>query len=124
MLVAPGRHRIVDVDQLLGELVERPPSTGVAIDFGPGRLDSRAGLIGQAPVALQDVRRKIEPGSREGRIGLVPEARLVERGLERGMPRGTFLLIAQMRLVLDRSEEHTSELQSLMRTSYSGFCLK
>src|SRR3546814_2558775 len=25
---------------------------------------------------------------------------------------------------LARSEEHTSELQSLMRTSYAGFCLK
>src|SRR3546814_1885960 len=25
---------------------------------------------------------------------------------------------------LTRSEEHTSELQSLMRTSYAGFCLK
>src|SRR3546814_10352521 len=25
---------------------------------------------------------------------------------------------------LDRSEEHTSELQSLMRTSYAFFCLK
>src|SRR3546814_13881718 len=24
----------------------------------------------------------------------------------------------------NRSEEHTSELQSLMRTSYAGFCLK
>src|SRR3546814_3101026 len=24
----------------------------------------------------------------------------------------------------DRSEEHTSELQSLMRISYAGFCLK
>src|SRR3546814_5799727 len=24
----------------------------------------------------------------------------------------------------ERSEEHTSELQSLMRTSYAGFCLK
>src|SRR3546814_9915400 len=24
----------------------------------------------------------------------------------------------------DRSEEHTSELQSLMRSSYAGFCLK
>src|SRR3546814_5980528 len=24
----------------------------------------------------------------------------------------------------DRSEEHTSELQSLMRNSYAGFCLK
>src|SRR3546814_7846326 len=26
--------------------------------------------------------------------------------------------------VADRSEEHTSELQSLMRISYAGFCLK
>src|SRR3546814_3577177 len=26
--------------------------------------------------------------------------------------------------VLDRSEEHTSELQSLMRISYAAFCLK
>src|SRR3546814_2200230 len=26
--------------------------------------------------------------------------------------------------VVDRSEEHTSELQSLMRTSYAVFCLK
>src|SRR3546814_8732585 len=29
-----------------------------------------------------------------------------------------------MRIVLDRSEEHTSELQSLMRNSYAVFCLK
>src|SRR3546814_2937146 len=27
-------------------------------------------------------------------------------------------------LVVDRSEEHTSELQSLMRISYAVFCLK
>src|SRR3546814_3215065 len=27
-------------------------------------------------------------------------------------------------LEIDRSEEHTSELQSLMRTSYAVFCLK
>src|SRR3546814_1198322 len=26
--------------------------------------------------------------------------------------------------LMDRSEEHTSELQSLMRTSYAVFCLK
>src|SRR3546814_8155446 len=26
--------------------------------------------------------------------------------------------------ILDRSEEHTSELQSLMRISYAAFCLK
>src|SRR3546814_2110452 len=31
---------------------------------------------------------------------------------------------ARQRLVLGRSEEHTSELQSLMRISYAVFCLK
>src|SRR3546814_8637406 len=31
--------------------------------------------------------------------------------------------IARIR-ILPRSEEHTSELQSLMRISYAGFCLK
>src|SRR3546814_957281 len=30
----------------------------------------------------------------------------------------------ERRLILDRSEEHTSELQSLMRISYAVFCLK
>src|SRR3546814_8371356 len=30
----------------------------------------------------------------------------------------------QPRQGVDRSEEHTSELQSLMRTSYAVFCLK
>src|SRR3546814_8795382 len=30
----------------------------------------------------------------------------------------------QITLVVDRSEEHTSELQSLMRISYAVFCLK
>src|SRR3546814_6357232 len=30
----------------------------------------------------------------------------------------------QDRLLMDRSEEHTSELQSLMRISYAVFCLK
>src|SRR3546814_5927694 len=31
---------------------------------------------------------------------------------------------ADMDAVIDRSEEHTSELQSLMRISYAVFCLK
>src|SRR3546814_6195692 len=33
-------------------------------------------------------------------------------------------LAGYMRLLSDRSEEHTSELQSLMRISYAVFCLK
>src|SRR3546814_10856545 len=33
-------------------------------------------------------------------------------------------LADQLLFAGDRSEEHTSELQSLMRISYAGFCLK
>src|SRR3546814_6007302 len=32
--------------------------------------------------------------------------------------------IETMKVMIDRSEEHTSELQSLMRISYAVFCLK
>src|SRR3546814_7352952 len=33
-------------------------------------------------------------------------------------------IVAECLVVIARSEEHTSELQSLMRTSYDVFCLK
>src|SRR3546814_9381396 len=55
-------------------------------------------------------------------------------GLERAAPYccirlptggGKTLLAAHaVRIAADRSEEHTSELQSLMRISYAVFCLK
>src|SRR3546814_7304536 len=34
------------------------------------------------------------------------------------------LLLRRTKKIRNRSEEHTSELQSLMRTSYAVFCLK
>src|SRR3546814_9068939 len=55
---------------------------------------------------------------------LLPQ--LVDDAFEMGgMLRGAFLfdLVAGM-IERDRSEEHTSELQSLMRISYAVFCLK
>src|SRR3546814_1071861 len=42
------------------------------------------------------------------------------RAIERATPH----LAANGRQLVVRSEEHTSELQSLMRTSYAVFCLK
>src|SRR3546814_6881536 len=60
---------------------------------------------------------------------LLPTTRLVEHGSVGG---GKRLIAAEHEIVrktareLDglRSEEHTSELQSLMRISYAVFCLK
>src|SRR3546814_10544890 len=47
------------------------------------------------------------------------QERVGKRGLARRRATGN-----QDVLALDRSEEHTSELQSLMRISYAVFCLK
>src|SRR3546814_2321701 len=40
------------------------------------------------------------------------------------LARQAFVVIGRFQLELGRSEEHTSELQSLMRISYAVFCLK
>src|SRR3546814_2996350 len=55
--------------------------------------------------------------------------RILAESLARDLgPKGVnvaYLIIdAVMNLPWKRSEEHTSELQSLMRISYDGFCLK
>src|SRR3546814_10889797 len=48
--------------------------------------------------------------------------RRTARRRQRWFVNGALVVIAG--LVLSRSEEHTSELQSLMRISYAVFCLK
>src|SRR3546814_7555570 len=54
----------------------------------------------------------------------------VQRGEDRAgaakdiLGRSPFAYIAALVWAFCRSEEHTSELQSLMRISYAGFCLK
>src|SRR3546814_9527131 len=57
-----------------------------------------------------------QAGTRRGLFGSIHGS----TGLSRGRGRGPRL----WRLRAGRSEEHTSELQSLMRSSYAVFCLK
>src|SRR3546814_7642464 len=55
------------------------------------------------------------------------EARRPLHGLERDIARKTIVdddVDVTARQLVARSEEHTSELQSLMRISYAVFCLK
>src|SRR3546814_9428121 len=72
--------------------------------------------------------RMIEAGEGDGRFleakimtarfyaeRIMPDAGALRRKIEGG---------AEAVMALERSEEHTSELQSLMRISYAVFCLK
>src|SRR3546814_1553653 len=54
----------------------------------------------------------------EGRVGIGDEALPL---LDGGIPVSS---LGSVGTTLQRSEEHTSELQSLMRISYAVFCLK
>src|SRR3546814_5251057 len=78
-------------------------------------------------------RRRLRHRARAG--GVLPAGRAVGRpaghgGEHAGVERGADGQLragprrARLRLPLVRSEEHTSELQSLMRISYAVFCLK
>src|SRR3546814_2082632 len=44
-------------------------------------------------------------------------------GLSENSRKALFDALGELKLMLGRSEEHTSELQSLMRISYAVFCL-
>src|SRR3546814_1780041 len=56
-------------------------------------------------------------------IGVWARERLAERLAEKHS-RAVFITAESRRASANRSEEHTSELQSLMRISYAVFCLK
>src|SRR3546814_10436207 len=70
-------------------------------------------------------------------IGMLPMAIGIGEGAEQNAPLGravigglifataaTLFLVPALFSIAHRSEEHTSELQSLMRISYAVFCLK
>src|SRR3546814_8442040 len=72
------------------------------------RLGARALSFPRPPAARRD--RPPAAGAAAGGDGLAAAARLWTDGAARALA--------------ERSEEHTSELQSLMRISYAVFCLK
>src|SRR3546814_6655015 len=77
-------------------------------DFGGDLFQNR-----MADVALERIGRRLR-GEYQHRIALAVSFEAILREAPEGV-------VAQR---LPRSEEHTSELQSLMRHSYAVFCLK
>src|SRR3546814_6348607 len=98
------------------------------------RLDTELDRAGQAVDRrlildhLVPARREIEPGAGDDRDAL-PERHPFQRGDDMEGKRMAEIILFELVGVAEplrtaRSEEHTSELQSLMSISYAVFCLK
>src|SRR3546814_9307649 len=100
----------------------------MAVRAGSGRGPRRRELAALHP-ALRGRRRRDRADRVDGqaRAARRPAAEAGRRGLMRTPPRANPAAVhAAVRFLprQNRSEEHTSELQSLMRISYAVFCLK
>src|SRR3546814_3960837 len=87
--------------------------------------DGKHGGVGVAQVVDDTL---VNPGRLHRLIQLRAGAVDHDRGqpdlLQEGQRRDQRIELVAQHRAADRSEEHTSELQSLMRSSYAVFCLK
>src|SRR3546814_10350567 len=101
-------------------MIRRPPRSTRTDTLFPYTTLFRSELSGAAlPRSVTDrINEVADDGDQVRRVGIMIGTELAEELLSRGAPGLHFF--TQNR----RSEEHTSELQSLMRISYAVFCLK
>src|SRR3546814_9047913 len=102
---------------LLGEMIEIDVA---ALVNTLGHID---GAMAAAFPAVEKTIAYADRASAESRCFRI-KPRLQKRERNHRLHRGTGRVEALERFVTQRAEEHTSELQSLMRTSYAVFCLK
>src|SRR3546814_6313189 len=98
-------------------MIRRPPGSTRTDTLFPYTTLFRSGDHGRPPRAVPRAHQGAGPGAGEpaGR----PDGTAFRRSAAGGQPAD-----GDARGDEDRSEEHTSELQSLMRISYAVFCLK
>src|SRR3546814_3348308 len=84
-------------------------------------LGDRPWLAGDFSVADIAMATVLREGIESGAVAEHPK---LEAYLARCLARPAFDRALKAQLAAFRSEEHTSELQSLMRNSYAVFCLK
>src|SRR3546814_9214850 len=106
-------------------MIRRPPRSTRTDTLFPYTTPFRSVGDRDRPAVAEPADIRVDPGIaveflRRRTIGRVSESVGRRRGI-------TVEIDPRMRIIatqVDRSEEHTSELQSLMRISYAVFCLK
>src|SRR3546814_1820816 len=113
VVVGPGALAPGEGQQVLQLRPVEPGGNEAAGDAGDQALQQNAAGA-RIEIGIGRTGRDDKAGEREDRQSQRRKhARHLKRMESRGWPRSA-----------SRSEEHTSELQSLMRISYSGVCLK
>src|SRR3546814_1169303 len=101
-------------------MIRRPPRSTRTDTLFPYTTLFRSPFIAVVIHNLQHIgSRKVTVNG----IGIIPVVRL-PGGLRGEIKALSVIARRQRRIKYVRSEEHTSELQSLMRISYAVFCLK
>src|SRR3546814_7617335 len=98
----------------LGHLVEDVDALARLRRIGDGKLDAAARILDV------DESARLPAGSMHRQR--IIERRLHDEAIEDGAVIAVIIETVDKPLI--RSEEHTSDLQSLMRISYAAFCLK
>src|SRR3546814_4262042 len=90
----------------------------------PGKIVSTSQEVDVMVLEIDSDKRRISPGLKQAHRN--PWEEFAEKHPVGSEVEGEVKNATEFGLVigLDRSEEHTSELQSLMRISYAVFCLK
>src|SRR3546814_3033432 len=114
IILLVGRPRPAGAHVEIGVAAQHPALGGVGVEFVGDDADRLARGATRAARAIRDRLAAAEPD---------PAERVVQFGGVRAGKLGEHLPFLPPRQI-GRSEEHTSELQSLMRISYAVFCLK
>src|SRR3546814_4864628 len=95
-----------------------------AAQYGPPNRLANAVIASKAMTATINRRPGMRIPSRRAMAKTKVNTSVVDANPRKAGPRRAQSLACGHKKTLARSEEHTSELQSLMRISYAVFCLK
>src|SRR3546814_1490429 len=106
-------------DVCSSDLTDRPAGATAKSLASAGRSVATVAILGR--VGLQT--RNSDPRTTTMTEDKIALRALLEKGSDATFLRELIGFAAQRLMELERSDEHTSELQSLMRKSYAVFCL-